>query len=350
MGGLAATSPKAGGEGLRLALQSPGASMRRREFIAAAVAGTVALPLVASAQKQFTIGHLGNASIEDAPDWFAGFRDGLRENGFTVGENVTIEDRSTKGQFSRFAEYANDLVRSSVDLIFAVDNVGALAAKAATTAIPIVFAIGGDPVALGLVASINRPGANITGVSFLSTTIMAKRLELLHEAVPSASTVAALINPTNANAQVDLAELEKAAGNLDLQLQILNASKETEIDEAFSRLAQSSAKALVVEGDAIFAGRHSRLIELAARQGIPMMLPVPAMARGGGLMAYGASLPDAFRIAGVYAGRILKGEKPAELPVQQSTNVQFIVNLKTAKALNLKIPFSLLGRADEVIE
>ncbi len=241
-------------------------------------------------------------------------------------------------------------MRNSVDVIFAADNAGALAAKAATPAIPIVFAIGGDPVALGLVASINRPGGNVTGVSFLSTTIMAKRLELLHEAVPSASTIAALINPDNANAQIDRAQLERAARDLDLQLQILNASKEAEIEDAFSRLAQASAKALVIEGDAVFAGQHSRLIELAARKGVPLMLPNPAMTRAGGLMAYGANLSDAFHIAGGYVARILKGEKPADLPVQQSTKVQFIVNLRTVKALNLTIPFSVLGRADEVIE
>jgi putative tryptophan/tyrosine transport system substrate-binding protein len=318
--------------------------MRRRELIVA-VGSAIAFPLVAYAQKQFTIGYLGNASPEDAPDWFLGFRDGVRENGFAVGENVRIEYRSTKGQFSRFAEYANDLVRSGVDVIFAVDNAGAVAAKAATADIPIVFAIGGDPVTLGLVVSINRPGGNITGVSFLSTTVMAKRLELLHEAVPGASTIAALINPTNANAQIDQAQLEKAARDLNLQLQIVSASNEAEIDEAFSRFAKTSVK-----GDAVFAVQHSRLIELAARKGVPMMLANPAMARDGGLMAYGASLPGAFHIAGVYVGRILKGEKPAELPVQQSTKVQFSVNLKTAKALNLTIPFSLLGRADEVIE
>jgi putative ABC transport system substrate-binding protein len=187
--------------------------MRRRDFIAVLGGSVAALPLMAYAQRQFTIGYLGNASLEDAPDWFVGFRDGLRENGFTVGENVRIEYRSTKGEFSRFAENANDLVRSGVDVIFAVDNAGALAAKTATATIPIVFAIGGDPVALGLVASINQPGANITGVSFLSTTIMAKRLELLHEAVPSATVVASHINPTNTNAQADVAQLEKAAHN-----------------------------------------------------------------------------------------------------------------------------------------
>jgi putative tryptophan/tyrosine transport system substrate-binding protein len=326
--------------------------MRRREFITLFGSTAATWPLGARAQQPAmpVVGYLGIASVDDAPDRFAGFRSGLAESGFREGENVTVEYRATKGQFDRFPEYAADLVRDGVNIIFAADNVGALAAKAATAAIPIVFAIGGDPVALGLVASINRPGSNVTGVSFLSTTIMAKRLELLHEAVPSASVIAALINPTNANAQIDQAQLEKAAHDLNLELQIHSASKETEIDEAFSRLAQTSAKALVVEGDTLFAGQHSRLIELAAREGIPVLLPDPATARVGGLMAYGASLPDAFRIAGVYVGRILKGEKPAELPVQQSTKVQFIVNLKTAKALNLTIPFSLLGRADEVIE
>jgi ABC-type uncharacterized transport system substrate-binding protein len=179
---------------------------------------------------------------------------------------------------------------------------------------------------------------------------MAKRLGLLHEAVPSASTIAALINPANANAQKDQTQIEKAARDLDLQLRIVNASNETEIGEAFPTLAQTSVKALVVEGDAVFAVQHSRLIELTARNGVAMMLPNPATARDGGLMAYGASLPGAFHIAGVCVGRVLKGEKPAELPVQQSTKVQFSVNLQTAKALNLTIPLSLLGRADEVIE
>jgi ABC-type uncharacterized transport system substrate-binding protein len=326
--------------------------VKRREFITLLGGAIAGWPLAARAQQLAmpVVGYLGIASPEDVPDRFAGFRSGLGESGFREGENVTFEYRATKDRFDRLSEYAAELVRSGVNIVFAADNVGALAAKAATTAIPIVFAIGGDPVALGLVASINRPGGNVTGVSFLSTTIMAKRLELLHEAVPSASAIAALINPTNANAQIDQAQLEKAAHDLNLELQILNASKETEIDEAFSRLAQTSAKALVVEGDTLFAGQHSRLIELAARKRIPVMLPDPATATVGGLMAYGASLPDAFRIAGVYVGRILKGEKPAELPVQQSTKVQFIVNLKTAKALNLTIPFSLLGRADEVIE
>lgn len=325
--------------------------MRRRDFVQG-IAISSTWPLVARAQQPAmpVVGYLGIASVDDAPDRFAGFRSGLGESGFREGENITVEYRATKGQFDRFPEYAAELVRGGVNIIFAADNAGALAAKAATAAIPIVFAIGGDPVALGLVASINRPRGNVTGVSFLSTTIMAKRLELLHEAVPSASAISALINPGNANAQIDQAQLEKAAHDLDFQLQILNASEEAEIDEAFSRLAQTSAKALVVEGDALFAGPHNRLVELAARKRIPVMLPDPATARLGGLMAYGASLPDAFHIAGVYVGRILKGEKPAELPVQQSTKVQFIVNLKTAKALNLTIPFSLLGRADEVIE
>lgn len=326
--------------------------MRRREFITLVGGAAAASSLTARAQQQAmpVVGYLGIASVDDAPDRFAGFRSGLGESGFRDGENVTVEYRATKGQFDKFPKYAADLVRSGVNIIFAADNVGALAAKAATSSIPIVFAIGADPVALGLVASINKPGGNVTGVSFLSTTIMAKRLELLHEAVPSASAIAALINPTNANAQTDQAQLEKAAHDLSLELQIFNASKEAEIDEAFSGLAQTSAKPLVVEGDALFAGPHSRLIELAARNRIPVMLPDPATARVGGLMAYGASLPDAFHIAGVYVGRILKGEKPADLPVQQSTKVQFIVNLKTAKALNLTVPFSLLGRADVVIE
>jgi putative tryptophan/tyrosine transport system substrate-binding protein len=203
--------------------------MRRREFIT--LLGSTAAawwPVGARAQQPArpVVGYLGIASPDEVPDRFAGFRRGLGESGFREGENVTVEYRATKGQLDRFSEYAADLVRSGVNVIFAADNAGALAAKAATAAIPIVFAIGGDPVALGLVASINRPGGNVTGVSFLSTTIMAKRLELLHEAVPGVSAIAALINPANPNAQIDRAQLEKAARDLDLQLQILNASKE----------------------------------------------------------------------------------------------------------------------------
>ncbi len=243
-----------------------------------------------------------------------------------------------------------DLVRHRVDVIFAADNVGSLAAKAATATIPIVFAIGGDPVALGLVASFNRPGGNVTGVSFLSTTIMAKRLELLHEAVPEAAVVAALINPANTNAATDSSELQRAARNLGLQLHILNAGSETEIDDAFSKLVRLSAEALVVEGDAFLAGQSGQLAALAARHRIAAIFPDPEKAGAGALMTYGASIADAYRIAGVYAGRILKGEKPADLPVQQSTKIELVVNLKTAKSLGLTIPPTLLALADEAIE
>jgi putative tryptophan/tyrosine transport system substrate-binding protein len=236
--------------------------MRRRDFIKAVAGSAITWPLAARAQQPAmpVVGYLGIASIDDAPDRFTGFRSGLSESGFREGENVTVEYRATKGQFDRFPEYAADLVRGGVNIIFAADNVGALAAKAATSTIPIVFAIGGDPVALGLVASINKPGGNVTGVSFLSTTIMAKRLELLHEAVPSASAIAALINPTNANAKIDQAQLEKAAHDLNLELQILNASKEAEIDEAFSRLAQTS-KALNLTIPFSLLGRADEVIE-----------------------------------------------------------------------------------------
>jgi putative tryptophan/tyrosine transport system substrate-binding protein len=324
---------------------------RRREFITL-LGGAAAWPLVARAQHpaMSVIGYLGIASREEAPARFAGLRQGLKEASFVEGQNVTIEYRPTGDQYGRFSEFAADLVRHRVDVIFASDNVGSLAAKAATATIPIVFAIGGDPVALGLVASFNRPGGNITGVSFLSTTIMAKRLELLHEAVPRAAVVAALINPTNTNAATDASELQRAARSLGLQLHILNASSETEIDDAFSSLVQLSAGALVIEGDAFLAGQSGQLAALAARHRIAAIFPDPEKARVGGLMTYGASISDAYRIAGVYAGRILKGEKPADLPVQQSTKIDFVINLKTTKLLGIELPPTLLALADEVIE
>jgi len=327
--------------------------MRRREFITLiGGAAAAAWPVAALAQKpkMLLVGYVGIASREDAPDWFAGFRAGLKEGGFIEGQNITIEYRPTKDQFNRFPEFAADLVRSGVDVIFASDNAGSLAAKAATGTIPIVFAIGGDPVALGLVASLNRPGGNITGVSFLSTAITAKRLELLHELVPHAAVVGALINPTNTNAAADTRELKHAARTLGLQLHVLNATSETEIDDALSRLVQLSAGALVIEGDALFAGLHTQLVAMVARRRIPAIYPNPANARAGGLMTYGASLPDAYRIAGVYVGRILKGDRPGDLPVQQVTKVEMIINLMTAKAFGLTIPPTLLARADEVIE
>jgi putative ABC transport system substrate-binding protein len=325
----------------------------RRRALITLLGGAATWPLVARAQQTAmpVVGYRGIASREEAPARFAGLRRGLKESNFFEGQNLTIEYRPTGDQYDRFSEFAADLVRHRVDVIFASDNVGSLAAKAATATIPIVFAIGGDPVALGLVASFNRPGGNVTGVSFLSTTIMAKRLELLHEAVPSAAVVAALINPTNTNAATDASELQRAARNLGLQLHILNASSETEVDDAFSRLVQLSAGALVIEGDAFLTARSGQLAALAERHRIPAIFPDLEKARSaGGLMTYGASIPNAYRIAGVYAGRILKGEKPADLPVQQSTKIEFVINLKTAKALGLTVSPTLVAVADEVIE
>ena len=249
--------------------------IKRREFITLVGGVVMAWPVAARAQHPAmpVIGYLGIASREEAPARFAGLRRGLKEINFVEGQNVTIEYRPTGDQYDRFSEFAADLVRHRVDVIFASDNVGSLAAKAATATIPIVFAIGGDPVALGLVASFNRPGGNVTGVSFLSTTIMAKRLELLHEAVPSVAVVAALINPTNTNATTDASELQRAARNLGLQLHILNASSEIEVDGVFSSLVQLSAGALVIEGDALLAARSGQLAALAERHRIPAIFP-----------------------------------------------------------------------------
>jgi len=327
--------------------------MQRRKFITLLGGVATAWPLAARTQQPAmpVIGYLGIASREEAPARFAGLRRGLKEADFVEGQNVAIEYRPTGDQYDRFSEFAADLVHHRVDVIFASDNVGALAAKAATATIPVVFAIGGDPVALGLVASFNRPGGNVTGVSFLSTTIMAKRLELLHEAVPGAAVIGALINPTNTNAATDAGELQRAARNLGLQLHILHASSDSEVDDAFARLVQLSAGALVIEGDAFLAARSGQLALLAERHRIPAIFPdLEKASAAGGLMTYGASIPDAYRIAGVYAGRILKGEKPADLPVQQSTKIELVINLKTAKALGLTLPPTLVAVADVVIE
>jgi len=326
--------------------------IRRREFIAL-LGGAAAWPLAARAQApRPTIGFLG----AESPDLWASrvraFHQGLSETGFVEGRNVAIEYRWAAGQNDRLPALAADLVRSQVSVIVTpASTPAALAAKAATTTIPIVFYVGGDPVELGLVASLNRPGGNLTGVTTLASEVGPKRLELLHELLPTATIVAALVNPTSP----DLGErfsrdLRATAPRFRHQLQILEASTERELDKAFATSAQLRAAGLVIANDSFFSARMEQLVALASRYALPTVFQFREFAASGGLMSYGADFADACRQVGLYAGRILKGEKPADLPAQQATKAELIINLKTAKSLGLTVPTALLVRADEVIE
>jgi putative ABC transport system substrate-binding protein len=277
------------------------------------------------------------------------FLKGLGEAGFIEGRNVEIKYRFARLEFARVPELAAGLVHDRVDVIVAIYNAAAVAAKAATTTIPIVFSIGGDPVALGLVASLNRPGGNLTGADFLATGTTAKMLEVLHQLVPNA-TIAALFNPANPTSETETSETQRAARIIGVELDVMTAGSEHDIDVAFARLVERRDGALFIQGDPFFAGHLKQLVALTVRHAIPAIFQDRVFAEAGGLMSYGGSLADAARIAGVYTGRILKGEKPADLPVQQSTRIEFVINLATAKALGITFPITLLGRADEVIE
>jgi putative tryptophan/tyrosine transport system substrate-binding protein len=331
--------------------------MRRREFIRLAGGAAAGWPFAARAQQPAkdaampVLGYLGGPSPDGAPAYFAGLRQGLKDAGFVEGQNITIDYRSTEDRYERFSGFALDLVRQRVNVIFACGDSESLAARAATkTTIPIVFAVDGNPLDLRLVASLERPGTNATGVSFWSKTVLAKRLDLLHQAVPNATVVAALINQADGSAVADASTLQHAASKLGLQLNILYASNERQIDAAFATLTDRKVGAIVIEADAFLSDRQDQLIALAARQGIPAVYAVPENAVAGGLMAYGASVADAFRQAGTYIGRILKGEKPAELPVVPLTKFDLVINLKTAAALGLTIPQTLIVTADQVIQ
>jgi putative tryptophan/tyrosine transport system substrate-binding protein len=327
--------------------------VRRRKFISL-LGGAVAWPLAARGQQPAmpVIGYVGSES----PDAFAGrlraFRQGLSETGYVEGKNVAIEYRWAENQYDRFPALLADLVRREVTVIVAVTGTPpVLAAKAATTTIPIVFVTAGDPVALGLVASLNRPGGNLTGVATLTVELGPKQLEMLHELVPTATIIALLVNPTNpTNAETLSRDLQAAARTLGLQLHVLHASSERDFDTVFATLSRLRVGALVIGSDPFFNSRSQQLAALALRHAMPTMYPFREYAIAGGLISYGNSFADAHRQVGVYTGRILNGEKPADLPVQQATKVELIINLKTAKALGVTFPLSLLGRADEVIE
>jgi putative ABC transport system substrate-binding protein len=326
--------------------------MRRREFIAG-LGSTVAWPMAVRAQQPAmpVIGFLGSSS----PDEFApvqnAFRQGLNESGFEEGRNVAIEYRWAESQLNRLPALAADLVRRRVAVIAAGSTPAALAAKAATTTIPIIFATGADPVALGLVASLNRPGGNLTGTSTISVEMIAKRLELLAELLPAAKSVALLVNPTNAAAtEAETKEMRIAASALGLRLVVLNASTRNGIEAAFATTFPEHAGALVVAGDAFLNRQRDQLASLAARHAVPAIYPYREQATAGGLISYGADIPDVSRLFGVYVGRILKGERAADLPVLLPTKFKFIINLKSANALGLTIPETLLATADEVIQ
>jgi putative ABC transport system substrate-binding protein len=329
------------------------ANMKRREFITLIGGAAAAWPLETRAQWPATpvIGFVSSGSPQADAWWLDAFRRALNEAGYTEGRNVKSEFRWANDRYDRLPELAAELVRSQPALLVALGGpAAALAAKSATDIIPILFAIAGDPVQLGLVVSVNRPGGNATGVSTLFSSVVAKQLETLHETIPQAAMIGCLVNPNNPNAGTGIREAQEAARALGLSLYMASAGTEGEIDTAFAALAQRQIDALVVITDPLFNSRPDKLAALAARHAFPAIYPYREFAAAGGLIAYGGNLTGPWYLVGRYAGRILKGEKPADLPVQQSTKVELIINLKTAQALGLTVPPTLLARADEVIE
>jgi putative tryptophan/tyrosine transport system substrate-binding protein len=326
--------------------------MNRRELMLLLGGAALTWPLAAGAQQKAmsVIGYLGGTTPGPSAPFVAAFRQGLSETGFVEGQNLTIEYLWAEGNYDQLPGLAAELVGRKVDLIAAGNIPAAQAAKAATSIIPIVLLSGGDPVALGLVASLARPGGNLTGVSLLSTELSAKRLELLTELVPRAGVIALLVNRSNSNTEGVIRDVQEAARTRRVQLPILNAGTASEIDATVASLAQMRAGALLVGNDPFFFNRREQLVALASHHAVPAIYGIREFPASGGLISYGTSLTGTWRQVGVYAGRILKGVKPADLPVQQPTTFELVINLKTAKALGLTVPQALLARADEVIE
>jgi putative ABC transport system substrate-binding protein len=326
--------------------------MKRRAFIAV-LGGAAALPLAARAQQPTmpVIGFLHSASPDLYVRPLRAFQRGLAESGYVENRSVSIEYRWAENRYDRLPALAANLVQRQVTVIAAATTPAALAAKAATTTIPVVFEIGSDPVKLGLVASLSRPGANVTGVTSLALGVAPKGLEILHELLPTARVMALLVNPASpAVAETQANEARSAARGLGLELQVLNASSEQDFDGVFAALSQSQASGLVIAGEAFFSSRSEQLAALVARHAVPAIYTRREFAAAGGLLSYGDDNGDSYRLAGIYTGRVLKGDKPAELPVQQATKLELVINLKAANALGLSVPTTLLARADEVIE
>jgi putative ABC transport system substrate-binding protein len=323
--------------------------MRRREFIALA-GGVAAWPGAGRTQQAGVpvVGYLVG-SAPDAP-WLTGFRESLKNAGYVEGQNIAFEGRAAEGQYNKLPSLASELVRRPVAVIVAFSLPALVAAKAATATIPIVFVSGGDPVQLGFVASLNRPGANITGVSFLGVDLAAKRLELLLELAPQASVIGVLENPANPRTDPEIAEVRAAARGIGKEILVGNASSERDFNAAFATLVQGRASAVLVSGDPLFALRRDQIIALAAQHAMPAIYEFREFTAGGGLLSYGLSLTDTFRLVAGQVARILQGAKPGDLPILQPTRFELVINLKTAKALRLTIPPTLLARTDEVIE
>jgi putative ABC transport system substrate-binding protein len=324
--------------------------MRRREFIELIGAGLLGSPIAVHAQQLPVIGVLAAPAAEPLRPSIAAFREGLGQSGFIEGQNVEVEYRWAEGEYDRLPAMANDLVGRRVAVVVALAPAAAVAAKTATGTIPIVFVLGADPVSLGLVTSLNKPGGNVTGVNFLINALGGKRLQLISELVPASRTFGLLINPSAPAADLDRQDAESVAVTIGAKIRVVNARSENDLESAFATLVGESVGALIISPDALFTSHRNQLVALAARYAVPTIYHLREAATAGGLMSYGTSFKDAHRLAGVYTGRILRGEKPADLPVQQPTKFELVINLKTAKSLGLSIPQTLLVTADEVIE